>query len=282
MAINQSLNLRAGFVTAGAAVTAAAIAAGLVTVLPERPATFDIRSESAAVQLAAAVAAHLDASDAASNPLTDPPELVVVDPLVPVTGGVDPVPTLLSAAATPTTAGGGVLTSVGRAVLTVTGIVLSPLWYLAFPVTLPITIAAVNAGIPLNSGDFGVSTFMRFFGYVLGWISFPFSLASLVFPTLTTSTATPAASTRAAAAASTTAAPSTVSVLRPAAQRAHTGVTRRSAHGESVRTLPRPAAAQTAVRASKASSAAAQRDSGRATSKQRGSRASRHTAAGTD
>ena len=118
MAINQSLNLRAGVVTAGAAVTAAAIAAGLVTVLPERPATFDIRSESAAVQLAAAVAAHLDASDAASNPLTDPPELVVVDPLVPVTGGVDPVPTLLSAAATPTTAGGGVLTSVGRAVLT--------------------------------------------------------------------------------------------------------------------------------------------------------------------
>lgn len=104
------------------------------------------------------------------------------------------------ASSTAATSGGDILATLGFAAATVAGIALAPLWYLAFPITIPLTIAFVTASIPSSPGDYGIGAFQRALGAVLGWVGFPLALGSLLFPQVAANFAepTPSASIRSA------------------------------------------------------------------------------------
>lgn len=81
-------------------------------------------------------------------------------------------------------------TTIGRIALTAVGLIISPLWYLAAPITLPVAIVATfsKIGLDLNPSpgpDMGVRGMFQVIALGLGlglWLGFPLTLPSLVFP----------------------------------------------------------------------------------------------------
>jgi len=125
----------------------------------------------------------------AVSAVINPPNLSPVEQVIPLASAELPTPAAgagplaVQANREAASTGSEIVRSVGTALATVAGLVLAPLWYLAFPITIPLTIAAVNATVPSYPGfDYGIGAIQRALGAVFGWIGFPFALPSLLFP----------------------------------------------------------------------------------------------------
>lgn len=90
-------------------------------------------------------------------------------------------------------------TTIGRIALTAVGLAIAPLWYLATPITLPVTMIAFFAGTGVNLSpspvpDMGVTAMLQAMVLVFGfysWLAFPLMLPALVFPNPAADTTTP-------------------------------------------------------------------------------------------
>lgn len=112
------------------------------------------------------------ASSTTSTPTSDPPTSPAV---------LSPVATTALAASNATVnSGDDPFTSVGRVALNVVGALLSPLWYLAFPITQGL--GSLYGYVPPffdPSGIFSAFNTIANFGR---WLSFPFRLGEVLFP----------------------------------------------------------------------------------------------------
>lgn len=114
---------------------------------------------------------------------------------------VDPVSAGSTAAAAAAATGGDLLTTVGRTIATIAGLALAPFWYLGFPITIPLTLLAVNLAMPPYPDDaMGVGAQVRAIGAIVGWFGLPFALPSFLFPTAEEAAEAPAQARSAAAA----------------------------------------------------------------------------------
>ena len=175
--------IRSSYVHVGATASATIVALGLVTVPPERYDSVVARTEFAAVQLQAVVATQVAALvNTAPNDGT-----VAADPSA-FTGNSALTPSAAATAAASTV--GDALTSVGRIALNALGTLLSPIWWLAFPITLQLKslYGSSYTGIPI------LNVIQDFYN----WLGFPSRLGEYFFPS---STPVVAAATREAASA---------------------------------------------------------------------------------
>jgi hypothetical protein len=180
--------IRSPYVHVGAVGTAAIVALGLVTAPPERYDSVIARTEFAAVQLQAVVATQV----AAFVNTAPRAGTVAADPSA-STGNSALAPSAAATAAASTA--GDAFTSIGRVLLNLVGSLTAPIWWLGFPITLPLY---------LQGGTSGVG-FLDF----LFWMVEPFFFGNRVFPVVTPA---PAAATRVAASAMVTPDPNTVEV----------------------------------------------------------------------
>lgn len=170
--------IRSQYANIGAAGTAAVMALTLVSVPQVQGGSLDTRPEVTAVQLQAAVATEVAALmnssphaaavgiDSAATPVTSAGEAVTA-----------PAESTASAVAVD-----DIQSSIGRIALTIAGTLLSPIWYLAFPITMGLgSLWGYRAydwhGDVVGAIFFLVSTFNFF-----SWLSFPFRLGEVVFP----------------------------------------------------------------------------------------------------
>ncbi len=177
--------------TVGAAATAAVITLGLVSATPVSASSLAARTEVFAVHLPAAVATEISAL-VHSAPHAAAVGIEAVATTATSTGDAVTAPSVSTADAT---AVDDILTSVGRVALTVAGAVLSPIWYLTFPITMGLGSlwGYIN---PFSRADVvGALFFFASTINLLSWLSFPFRLGEVVFP----SNSPAAAATRSAA-----------------------------------------------------------------------------------
>lgn len=156
----------------GSMVTAAALAAGLVAVPVEVRATALPRIESHQVQLHALTAS---AALGSAGPKTEQ--------LTPS----DVVPTAVGTANDEFAAGlATALETIGRAAVDVAGLVLAPVWYVAFPITFQMASAYLDTidssyyNFPDLTGLVGLLRLGRVIGI---WLDFPLRASSYLFPT---------------------------------------------------------------------------------------------------
>jgi|GEM_PF-1591795 len=183
----------------GAAATAAVVTFGLVTLPPERYDSAIVRTEVAAVQLKAAVSTQI-ALLAGATATTAAPAAAPAAPQASATGDANP------------------LTAIATAAILIAA---SPLWYVGFPVTLPLSVIGgialfglINA-LPLGFGGGGQGNplLLGLVGAVIGAGFFavaPFALAIGQISSLSSTTAAAAASRPARSAAAAQAASTTV------------------------------------------------------------------------
>ncbi len=163
--------------------------------------------------------------------------------------------------------------TIAQIALTAVGLAVSPLWYLGFPVTIPLMFLVANAAFPSSTAPCQIScevqafgTFFKLFTFVGGWLGFPLvvgSLANVLFPPPTGTTTTPAAarSARSAAASGTRAKSTTEAPSLRSSRSLGDSVSRRAGTrpaAASKRSV-RPAAAAQSSDTSKAASATSKR-----------------------
>lgn len=173
------------YATVGAAATAAVMALGLVSVTPAPGGPLAARTEVFAVHLPAAIATEVSAL-VNSAPHT---AAVGIDTAVTTAQLSGDAVTALATSAAATTVD-DIVSSVGRVVLNVAGTVLSPIWYLAFPITqgLP-SLQSLYGYIPPFPDFSGIFAAVNTISNFFKWLSFPFRLGDVVFPTITPASA---------------------------------------------------------------------------------------------
>ncbi|MDQ1307522.1 MAG: hypothetical protein QG671_3355 [Actinomycetota bacterium] len=170
--------IRSQYANIGAAGTAAVMALTLVSVPPGHAGSLAARPEVAAVQLQAAVATEVAAL---MNSSLQAAAVGIDSATTPVASAGDAVIAPLASTAD-ATAVDDVLTSIGRVALTVAGTVLSPIWYLAFPITMGLG-SLWGYMNPINRADVvGAIFFLTSAINIFSWLSFPFRLGEVVFP----------------------------------------------------------------------------------------------------
>jgi len=180
--------IRTQYLRVGATAAAAIVALGLVTVPPQPHESLIARTEFAAVQLQAAISTQVVAvvdnlansaaavaSIAAAAPEAAPTAQVSAGPSAAAADDPDAIPR-----------------TIARIALTAVGLAISPLWYLGFPVTIPLMFVVANSAFPTSPDCFGggceVNAFaagFRLLLFVGGWLGFPLvvgALADVLFP----------------------------------------------------------------------------------------------------
>ena len=180
--------VRTQYVHVGAAATAAIVALGLVTVPPQPHESLIARTEFAAVQLQAAISTHVvavveDLAHSAAAADSIAPAASQAAPTAQVSAGP-------SAAATDDPA--AIPRTIARIALTAVGLAISPLWYLGFPVTIPLMFVVANSAFPTVGPCSGYGCEVNAFAagfkllvFVGGWLGFPLvvgALADVLFP----------------------------------------------------------------------------------------------------
>lgn len=174
----------------GAAGTAAVMALTVVSVPPGRGGSLEARPEIVAVQLQAAIATGVAAL---VNSAPQAAAVGIGPAATPVTFSDEAV----TAPAEPTASAATVddiQTSMGRVALNIAGTVLSPIWYLAFPLTMGLgPLWGYVKPYPVDPS--GAVLFLMSTLNFFKWLSFPFRLGDVVLPPDTPA----AAATRSAA-----------------------------------------------------------------------------------
>lgn len=105
-----------------------------------------------------------------------------------------PGPSPTAAATAAATGPAEIVKTIARGVLTAVGVVALPFWWLAFPITMPLTWSIVNTVYPIavKEGDYGISGFQQAFAFAFGWGFGPLALVFFAFPPTTPETPAPA------------------------------------------------------------------------------------------
>lgn len=168
----MGMSRRVGVIPAAVA-SLALVLGSLPAVPPESASQLADRAANAAVQVESIVLTALDAAVAS----------IAVEP---VSAATQTDQQSMPAAA----AAADIGTTIGKVALTVVGLAIAPVWYLAFPITLPVAIVATFSALgvnpnPLPVPDMGITAMLQAIALVFGfsnWLSFPLALPSLVFP----------------------------------------------------------------------------------------------------
>lgn len=184
--------LQRSCVACGAVATAVAVATGLLTIPAAETVTALPRIEFHQIQLQSATAS---ATLGSTSPDTDRPDHRDIDP-----ARHDPAPAAAVAASDDPFAAGlaTALDIVGRAVVDVAGLLIAPLWYLAFPITYQMasnylnTIDSSYYNYPDLTGLVGLLRLVRVIGI---WMEFPLRASSYLFPAPTADQPSSAAAT---------------------------------------------------------------------------------------
>lgn len=182
--------LQRSCVACGAVVTV--VATGLLTIPAAETVTALPRIEFHQIQLQSATAS---ATLGSTSPDTDRPDHRDIDP-----ARHDPAPAAAVAASDDPFAAGlaTALDIVGRAVVDVAGLLIAPLWYLAFPITYQMasnylnTIDSSYYNYPDLTGLVGLLRLARVIGI---WMEFPLRASSYLFPAPTADQPSSAAAT---------------------------------------------------------------------------------------
>ena len=182
--------VRSQYANIGAVGTAAVMALTVVSVPPSHGGSLQARPEIVAVQLQAAIATGVAAL---VNSAPQAAAVGIGPAATPVTSSDEAV----TAPAEPTASAATVddiQTSMGRVALNIAGTVLSPIWYLAFPLTMGLgPLWGYVKPYPVDPS--GAVLFLMSTLNFFKWLSFPFRLGDVVLPPDTPA----AAATRSAA-----------------------------------------------------------------------------------
>lgn len=160
---------------------------------------FNAPATPAAAALPSARSAVGPAAAPDSNTVEEPTDAAGASVTPAVASAPDSPPTadtVRAAANAAATSGDDPLSSIARAALNVVGTLLSPIWFLAFPITLPFAAQLYHQRNPV----YNPIAFVNVWGTLTTWTQFPANLGSYLFPS-SSDTATAAATTRATASA---------------------------------------------------------------------------------
>lgn len=152
----MNASVRSATNTLCAVAATAAVTLGLTTVPPERANAIAARAQHALVQLDVALAAT--ALEIGSATAVAP------------TAAIEPTAATRAAATTDNP-----IISIVRFIATIAAIPLLPIWWIAFPITIPIMYSAVNAASPIVP-DYGLSNIRNFFTTITYWPLGPLAL----------------------------------------------------------------------------------------------------------
>jgi len=181
--------VRTQYAHVGATATAAIVALGLFTVPPQPNESLIARTEFAAVQLQATISTQVVA--VADNLANSAAAVASIAPAAPEAAPTAQDSAEPSAAATDDP--DAIPRTIARIALTAVGLAISPLWYLGFPVTIPLMFVVANSAFPSPNCGFGsgcgeINGFAAGFKLLLfvgGWLGFPLvvgALADVLFP----------------------------------------------------------------------------------------------------